>query len=71
MTTTSVTTTSVASKAGRLAISAEAYPGLDPEWISLWNEHGASMVRADEVTIEEYRKDPAKYSFTYSTWSGT
>lgn len=28
------------------------------------------MVRADEVTIEEYRLDPAKYSFSYPTYPG-
>ena len=45
-------------------------PGLDPEWIALWNEHGRHLTRADEVTIEEYRKSPAKYNFTYANWSG-
>lgn len=29
------------------------------------------MVRADEVSIQEYREDPAKYSFTYPTYPGT
>ncbi|VUC29627.1 unnamed protein product [Clonostachys rosea] len=70
MSTTSVTETVKVPEIGRLTISAEAYPGLDPEWISLWNDHGSSMVRADEVTIEEYRRDPAKYSFTYPTCPG-
>lgn len=28
------------------------------------------MVRADEVTLEEYRTDPAKHSFTYPTCPG-
>lgn len=57
---------------GRLAISANDYPGLDPVWIQLWNEHGgADMIRADEVTIEEYRKSPATFGFSYPTWSGT
>lgn len=28
------------------------------------------MVRADEVSLEEYRADPAKYSFTYPTCPG-
>ncbi|TDZ16743.1 Arylesterase [Colletotrichum orbiculare MAFF 240422] len=55
---------------GRLAFSAEDYPGIDPEWVRLWNEHGGSMVRADEVSIEEYRKSPAQYGFTYPTHSG-
>ncbi len=54
----------------RLAVSEDEYQGLDPEWRSLWNEHGSSMVRADEVTIEEYRLDPAKYSFSYPTYPG-
>jgi hypothetical protein len=37
----------------------------------MWNEHGGGdMIRADEVTIEEYRKAPAKYGFSYPTWAG-
>ncbi|KAK1988195.1 Alpha/Beta hydrolase protein [Colletotrichum cereale] len=55
---------------GRLAFSAADYPGIDLEWVRLWNEHGAAMTRADEVTIEEYRKSPARYSFTYPTCQG-
>ncbi|TDZ33517.1 Arylesterase [Colletotrichum trifolii] len=55
---------------GRLAFSAEDYPGIDPEWVRLWNEHGGSMVRADEVSIAEYRKSPAQYGFTHPTHSG-
>lgn len=58
------------SRSGRLAISPNKYDGLSSEWRSMWNEHGSFMVRADEVTIEEYRVDPAKYSFTYPTCSG-
>lgn len=58
------------SQSGRLAISPNKYNGLSPEWRSMWNEHGSFMVRADEVTIEEYRVDPAKYSFTYPTCQG-
>lgn len=58
-------------QSGRLAISPNKCDGLSPEWRSMWNEHGSFMVRADEVTIEEYRVDPAKYSFTYPTCSGT
>ncbi|KAK2053413.1 hypothetical protein LY76DRAFT_619950 [Colletotrichum caudatum] len=55
---------------GRLAFSAADYPGIDPEWVRLWNEHGGAMIRADEVTIGEYRKSPAQYSFTYPTCRG-
>ncbi|KAM0227417.1 hypothetical protein ACHAPO_011542 [Fusarium lateritium] len=54
----------------RLEIQDDEYPGLDPEWRKLWNTHGSSMIRADEVSIEEYRLDPAKYSFTYPTYEG-
>lgn len=64
------TETATAKKAGRLAVSATDYPGLDPDWVELWNEHGSDMVRADELTIEEYRQDPAKHSFSYPTWPG-
>ncbi|KZL75306.1 alpha/beta hydrolase fold protein [Colletotrichum tofieldiae] len=55
---------------GRLEVSAADYPGIDLEWVRLWNEHGGAMVRADEVTIEQYRDSPARYSFTYPTWKG-
>ena len=44
--------------------------GLDPEWIELWNSHGSKVVPASTVTIEEFRMDPQKYSFTYPTWRG-
>ncbi|KAF4781464.1 hypothetical protein HER10_EVM0012221 [Colletotrichum scovillei] len=56
--------------ADRLAFSATEYPGIDPQWVQLWNEYGGSMVRADEVELEQYRKDPAKYSFTFLTCRG-
>lgn len=55
----------------RLAIDEKQFAGLSPEWIELWDTHGAHMTRADEVSIEEYRKDPAFYSFTYPTCAGT
>ncbi|PVI05978.1 hypothetical protein DM02DRAFT_724747 [Periconia macrospinosa] len=54
----------------RLAIDRTKFAGLDPEWIELWETHGANMIRADEVSIEEYRKNPALYSFTYPTCAG-
>lgn len=57
--------------APRLAIKKEHLPGLDPQWVGLWHTHGARMVRADELSIEEYRKSPALYSFTYPTCEGT
>ncbi|TID06832.1 Arylesterase [Colletotrichum higginsianum] len=57
--------------AGRLAFPAADYPGIDPDWVRLWNEHGGGMVRADEVSIERYRESPAQYSFTYPTCRGT
>jgi len=44
--------------------------GLDPEWILLWNEHGSKVTPASQVTIEEYRQCPEKYSFMYPTWRG-
>ncbi|KAJ9624378.1 hypothetical protein H2204_010831 [Knufia peltigerae] len=52
------------------AIPAEYADKLDPEWVKLWNEHGRHQRRADEVKIEEYRKNPSAYSFTYPTWPG-
>ena len=58
-------------KAASPAIPDDMYDGLDPEWVKLWNEHGRYQKRADEVSIEEYRKNPAAYSFTYATWPGS
>ena len=43
---------------------------LDPEWVSLWNEHGRHQYRADEVSVAQYRQDPKAYSFTYAAWDG-
>lgn len=45
-------------------------PSLDPEWVALWTDHGTSKHRADEVTVADYRRDPAAYSFTYPTCPG-
>ncbi|KAL5380445.1 hypothetical protein DPSP01_007767 [Paraphaeosphaeria sporulosa] len=67
-TTTVVATATVATP--RLAIQKKHLAGLDPSWVELWNTYGAHMVRADEVSIEEYRKNPALYSFTYPTCEG-
>lgn len=52
------------------AISATLCDKLDPEWVQLWNGHGRYKMRADEVPVEQYREDPAAYSFTYPTWPG-
>ncbi|KAH7165346.1 Alpha/Beta hydrolase protein [Dactylonectria macrodidyma] len=73
LTTTSTSTaapTIPLTTSGRLEISPHQYEGLDPEWRALWNDHGGSMVRADEITLEEYRADPSSYSFTYPTYPG-
>ncbi|KAG9605579.1 hypothetical protein KCU77_g239, partial [Aureobasidium melanogenum] len=43
---------------------------LDPEWVEMWNAHGVCHRQAEEVGVEEVRKDPAAYSFTYPTWAG-
>jgi acetyl esterase/lipase len=52
------------------AIPTEWESRLDPEWVSLWNDHGRHQLRADEVSVPEYRKDPKAYSFTYAAWEG-
>jgi hypothetical protein len=70
-TVTATTTVKLQSHLPRLAIDHKRYEGLDPEWTNLWMTHGADMVRADEVSIEEYRKNPALYSFTYPTCAGS
>ncbi|KAI2486118.1 lipase/esterase [Pyrenophora tritici-repentis] len=43
---------------------------LDPEWVQVWNTHGGRHRQAEEVPIEEVRRKPLSYSFTYPTWSG-
>lgn len=43
---------------------------MDPAWVKMWDEHGASKLRADEVSIEEYRQNPGAYTFSYAAWSG-
>ena len=57
-------------QSGRLAIDDDELPGIDLEWRKLWNDHGSQLDRADEVTIEEYRMAPGRYSFTYATYDG-
>jgi acetyl esterase/lipase len=52
------------------AIPKEWISRLDPEWVSLWNEHGCHQLRADEVSVTQYRRDPKAYSFTYAAWEG-
>jgi hypothetical protein len=68
MTTTTAQTLTVTEP--RLAIKKEHLAGLDPEWVKLWHTYGAHMVRADEMPLEEYRENPALYSFTYPTCAG-
>ncbi|KAJ5160723.1 Alpha/beta hydrolase fold-3 [Penicillium canariense] len=58
------------SKKHRLSIPDHLLPGLDREWVTLWEKYGSQMVRADEVSIEEYRKNARAHSFTYPTFSG-
>jgi hypothetical protein len=43
---------------------------LDPEWAKIWNIHGGHHCQAEEVSIEEVRRNPTAYSFTYPTWDG-
>lgn len=45
-------------------------PGLDPEWVALWTEYGSKVIPASQVTVEEFRKCPQNYSFTYPTCRG-
>jgi hypothetical protein len=72
MSTTTITTATQTQSTAtpRLAIKKEHLAGLDPEWVELWHTHGAHMVRADELSLEEYRENPALYSFTYPTCAG-
>jgi hypothetical protein len=72
-TTTTVTTTisqANESTPPRLAIEQKHLAGLDPEWVELLHTYGAYMVRADELSLEEFRKDPTQHSFTYPTCAG-
>ncbi|OKL57324.1 hypothetical protein UA08_07472 [Talaromyces atroroseus] len=43
---------------------------LDPEWEDMWTNHSQAVVGAHLISVEEFRQHPAKYSFTYPTWSG-
>jgi hypothetical protein len=72
MTTTTKTTVAQTQTTAtpRLAIKKEHLAGLDPEWVELWHTHGAHMTRADELSLEKYRKNPAMYSFAYPTCAG-
>jgi hypothetical protein len=54
----------------RLPVPEKYVLGLDPEFLKLWDDHGAYTTRADERPVEEYRKNPASLSFTYPTWTG-
>ncbi|OQD79653.1 hypothetical protein PENANT_c046G08060 [Penicillium antarcticum] len=58
------------SQKSRLSIPKRLLGDVDPEWVNLWERHGSSMVKADELSLEEFRKDPAAYSFTFPTCSG-
>jgi hypothetical protein len=39
------------------AIPKEWISRLDPEWVTLWSEHGCHQLRADEVSVPQYRQD--------------
>ncbi|KAL5338358.1 Alpha/Beta hydrolase protein [Aspergillus crustosus] len=52
------------------AIPDKYLPGLDPEWLQMWSEHGKDISGAHLVTVEEFEQCPGKYSFTYPTWTG-
>lgn len=67
---TSTHTVMTEEKKPRLSIPDKLLTGLDPEWVELWEKHGSSMVRADELSLEEFRKNPAAHSFTYPTCPG-
>ncbi|KAJ5889682.1 Alpha/beta hydrolase fold-3 [Penicillium tannophilum] len=68
--TTIATMVSIHEQKPRLSIPGRLRTRLDPQWIELWEKHGSSMIRADELSIEEYRKTPAKFAFTYPVCSG-
>lgn len=68
--TTIATMVSIHEQKPRLSIPERLRTRLDPQWIELWEKHGSSMIRADELSIEEYRKTPANFAFTYPVCSG-
>lgn len=43
---------------------------LDSEWVKIWCSHGGHHKQAEHYSIEDIRKEPSVYSFTYPTWSG-
>ncbi|EAW10022.1 alpha/beta hydrolase [Aspergillus clavatus NRRL 1] len=52
------------------SIPARYLPRLDPEWRQMWSTHGKDVIGAHLVSVDEVRRSPAKYSFTYPTWTG-
>ncbi|KAL4795287.1 Alpha/Beta hydrolase protein [Aspergillus venezuelensis] len=60
----------IVADAKRNVIPDKYLPGLDPEWQKMWTEHGKDVSGAHLVTIEEFKRCPQKYSFTYPTWAG-
>ena len=48
----------------------ELLNGLDPGFVQIQNQHGRHKLRADEVSIEEYRQKPLDYNFSYPIWKG-
>jgi hypothetical protein len=62
-------------KPAELAVSSHRVPKhwidkLDAEWVDIWNAQGGYHCQAEQVSIEQVRRDPKHYSFVYPTWAG-
>lgn len=74
-TTSTTTTTDNLERDARFGFTVPTIPAsywnkIDPEWASLWENHGNKQGQHDLCTIGDVRQDPSKYSFTYPTWCG-
>ena len=47
------------------SIPAELLPRLDPVYVEHYNKYNAGRLHTHEVPIEDFRKDPARYTIAY------
>lgn len=52
------------------AIPEELLPRFDPVYVDYYNKYNVGRLHTHEVPIEEYRKDPAKYTIFYGNEPG-
>ncbi|KAL1982492.1 hypothetical protein VTN96DRAFT_1283 [Rasamsonia emersonii] len=52
------------------SIPEELLPRFDPVYVEYYNKYNAGRLHTHEVPIEEYRKNPAKYTISYGRAAG-